>query len=1297
MRWLLRVLLPIGILTSFVLVPPVSDVSAQGLTFPAEINKNFAPISIMAGQVSRLSVTIYNGNSFQLDDAAWTDNLVGVQPGITIANPVNLTNTCGGAVVAVPGGTSLSISGGTVPAQVGPTSGECTVAVDVTPTTTGSLINTIPAGALAATGGGGAVTNATPASATLRVRVVHPPSLSKSFAPNTMWVGQVSQLAITIRNNDPNTALTETTLTDNLPANVVLANPVSPSLTGCGAGTLAAVSGGSSLTLSHATIAASGICTARVNVTSATPGVYSNIIPAGAIQTTQGVTNADLASAPLHVQVQTIWITKAFTPAAFQAGGTTTLTITLQNPTAFTYTGVRLTDILPGSVLLVVDGSAATTCDGAVSTTPPRSVSLTGGTMAAGTTLVPGTCTITVQVTAPLGASTATYTNTIPAGTLITAQGATNILPASANVSIYRTGTGVTGGKSFSPSTINPFGNSELSITITAPADTLPPGLTAFSIVDHLPANVTVSNSSSPTMINCGAAILTAVTGTTSISLTNGTITRPSDCVINVWVTSSVVGVYTNVIPPGNIINDEDRIPAGDFSANLTVQPVTPVSDLSASKSFYPNTVNPDGLSALTITLHNTNASPLLNVTFTDTLPGSLANGVVVAPVPNAATTCGGAIIADPGTQTISMTGGLIPAQVIGVPGVCTVIVDVQGLGVTATHTNTLLRTDVSGTIHGTGAVINPVVNATTNLTIANLSVGIVKGFDPMTVFGGSASTLSVQLTNPNNAILTGISFTDTMPAGMIIALPAGLSVGTCGGTLTGAPGDGAFSFSGGTLAAAATCTLTLNVTMTVNGNLTNILPASAVTTMNGATNPQPTEASLTNLPGASVSKFFAPSSVANASGDYSSLTITIRNTSSFPLTGLGLVDTLPGTLPAGLVLTSAPSAVNNCGGTLTAVAGSQVIRLADGTLGGDSSCTIVVSVRGSTLGDYENCIPIGALENNEGAHNHEAACDTLTVTAPAVTDPAVTKSVDPPAALVGDTVTFRLVVTNNGPETAQGVVLTDVIPAFLDISNVLVSPAGPTVTIAGNTISIAFGAVMPTDVYMVTVRTVVNDLAVPPGGTNTVNLTTTSTDTDLANNTASVSLSIVALGAPATGFAPDRLTRLPVQTQHEVYSEYRDLWLEIPLFGVESSIVGVPLDADGWDVTWLGDQVGYLAGTAFPTWRGNSVITGHVTLSSGLPGPFARLEDLGYGARVIVHGWGTRYIYEVREVDVVRPDDPSVFQHEERSWITLMTCQGYDERTGSYRWRRLARAVLTLVETDGGFAGPDPGGARND
>ena len=123
-------------------------VRAQGLSFPAEINKSFTPISISSGGVSRLNVNIYNPNSFPLNNASWTDNLVGVQPGLTIANPANITNSCGGTVTAVPGATTLSLSGGTVAAQAGVTPGQCSVGIDVTSTTAGNLINTIPEGRL---------------------------------------------------------------------------------------------------------------------------------------------------------------------------------------------------------------------------------------------------------------------------------------------------------------------------------------------------------------------------------------------------------------------------------------------------------------------------------------------------------------------------------------------------------------------------------------------------------------------------------------------------------------------------------------------------------------------------------------------------------------------------------------------------------------------------------------------------------------------------------------------------------------------------------------------------------------------------------------------------------------------------------------------------------------------------------------------------------------------------------------------------------------------------------------------
>ena len=71
---------------------------------------------------------------------------------------------------------------------------------------------------------------------------------------------------------------------------------------------------------------------------------------------------------------------------------------------------------------------------------------------------------------------------------------------------------------------------------------------------------------------------------------------------------------------------------------------------------------------------------------------------------------------------------------------------------------------------------------------------------------------------------------------------------------------------------------------------------------------------------------------------------------------------------------------------------------------------------------------------------------------------------------------------------------------------------------------------------------------------------------------------------------------------------------------GMSMSIVGVPQSDSGWDVTWLGNSAGYLAGSAFPTWAGNTVITGHVWDAFNCPGAFAELKSLGYGDQVQIH-----------------------------------------------------------------------------
>ncbi|MDQ2692372.1 MAG: hypothetical protein M3Y68_10100, partial [Chloroflexota bacterium] len=548
MRKLLIFLLITAVLSSVAIIPN-GGVSAQTITLPAEVNKGFSPLSIAPGGISRLSVTIYNPNPFPLTSASWTDNLVGVQPGLRIADNVGLTNNCGGSVTANAGATALALSGGTVPAQAGSTPGRCTVTVNVTSSTVGNLINTIPSGVLSARGAGVTISNTDPASATLNVAgLVTPPptppppsgpplALNKNFSPGTIWAGETGQLTIVIRNNQTNASLTQASVTDNLPANVFLADPVSATLSGCGsAASVAAVSGGSSVTLNNATIAPGSTCRVTVNVTSNVQGSYTNRIPAGSLQTQEGLTNPDDATDRLNVRA--IDLQKAFSPGTISAGGTATLTITLQNPTNSPYTGVRFTDDLPSP--MTVASVTQNTCGGTLSTTPANTISLTGGTIPAGSPGNPGTCTIAVQVAIPADATSQRLTNTIPSGGLTTDQGVSN--PRAATDRITVRGTDVTASKSFSDNTIVTGGNSRLRIDIIAPGDT---NLTNFSLLDDLPAGVTISNSTPPSISGCGdAATLTATTGATSISLTGGLILAGQRCRIEVWVTSSVPGTY---------------------------------------------------------------------------------------------------------------------------------------------------------------------------------------------------------------------------------------------------------------------------------------------------------------------------------------------------------------------------------------------------------------------------------------------------------------------------------------------------------------------------------------------------------------------------------------------------------------------------------------------------------------------------------------------------------------------------------------------------------------------------------
>ncbi|MCB2178361.1 sortase [bacterium] len=166
----------------------------------------------------------------------------------------------------------------------------------------------------------------------------------------------------------------------------------------------------------------------------------------------------------------------------------------------------------------------------------------------------------------------------------------------------------------------------------------------------------------------------------------------------------------------------------------------------------------------------------------------------------------------------------------------------------------------------------------------------------------------------------------------------------------------------------------------------------------------------------------------------------------------------------------------------------------------------------------------------------------------------------------------------------------------------------------------------------------------------------------------------------PETGFPQGVVAELGAQPLDKLYAE-TNLTLEIPALNISTAIEGVPLTEDGWDVSWLGSHVGYLDGSAFPTWEGNTVITGHVWDADNQPGIFSDLKSLRYGDQIYIQAWGQTYVYEVRENTLLNQSSlDKVMQPEEIDWLTLLTCENYNPASEMYQYRRMVRAVLVEV-----------------
>ena len=236
------------------------------------------------------------------------------------------------------------------------------------------------------------------------------------------------------------------------------------------------------------------------------------------------------------------------------------------------------------------------------------------------------------------------------------------------------------------------------------------------------------------------------------------------------------------------------------------------------AKAFSPASI-PTSPSTLTFTVTNPNSSALTGVNFTDALP----DGLVIA-TPNGLTTpscsangsmTGQTIIAVAGSSAISLSGATLATTATATNVTCTFSVNVTGTipGLYLNITSNISSTETGPNTTSTGY-------GASNLTVTAVPPVINKAFSAASILTNGTTTLTFSINNPNTGTtLDGVSFSDSLPTGLVVATPNGLSGSCPSGTITATAGSSTISLSGASLTTAAPfCSFSVDVRGTTTG-----------------------------------------------------------------------------------------------------------------------------------------------------------------------------------------------------------------------------------------------------------------------------------------------------------------------------------------------------------------------------------------------------------------------------------------------------------------------------------------------
>lgn len=297
------------------------------------------------------------------------------------------------------------------------------------------------------------------------------PTASIGLSPTSIIAGGTSAATITLTNPNAGTALTGVANTITLPSGVTLAS--APAASQCG-GTVSGTAGSDTVTLTGGSLAASANCALSFNVTSASPSAYA--IPSGTPSATGAAAGVAGPSANLTVTAtpSAPTIGAAFTPTAISTSGISTLTLTITNPNGATQlTGVAVAAAaLPANL---TGSSPGTTCTSGTATYNggSRTLSLSGATVNGGST-----CTVTLSVSSTTpgsysytsGVASASGPAAVSGTTATTPTPLTISAPPTISAAFGAASVTTSGGTTLTITLTNPAGNGALTGVGFAPS-----------------------------------------------------------------------------------------------------------------------------------------------------------------------------------------------------------------------------------------------------------------------------------------------------------------------------------------------------------------------------------------------------------------------------------------------------------------------------------------------------------------------------------------------------------------------------------------------------------------------------------------------------------------------------------------------------------------------------------------------------------------------------------------------------------------------------------------------------------